>query len=237
MSRRGACPVVSALSLGVMPVRLLVLASVATFACSDAGSLAPTQVAVAPAEQYLHGDRAGDAHALNPSDDNGYIAGWFDGEEVQLHYTKSFFCAEPPLSGASSNCEIGAPAEVAPRNGPIPTIYAIAAVGFTPAASTVACAVGSPCLNHPAMIDASRIGGPPSARALSHSHVLERRAAGWFHTVNIRVSSESAWYEIAAAKTLDKVRELQGGNPAVGTAGVISADTPTNIYFFIAGWR
>jgi hypothetical protein len=42
---------------------------------------------------------------------------------------------------------------------------------------------------------------------------------------------------IAAAKSLDKVRGLQGGNPAVGLQGVISADTPTNIYFFIAGAR
>ena len=54
---------------------------------------------------------------------------------------------------------------------------------------------------------------------------------------DIRVLNEAAWNEIAAAKTLSKVRELQGGNPAVGVPGVISRDTPTNIYFFIAGWR
>jgi hypothetical protein len=40
------------------------------------------------------------------------------------------------------------------------------------------------------------------------------------------------WNQIAAAKTLEKVRELQ----AAGT-GKISADTLTNIYFFIASWR
>jgi hypothetical protein len=171
------------------------------------------------------------------SEDKGYIDGWFDGSAVQLYYTKSYFCAEPPLSGAPSDCELGAPAEVAPRPGPIPTIYAIAAVGFQPDPATVACLRGSPCLNHPAMIDASRIGGPASALALSHSHILDARAGGWFQTVNIRVFNETAWNEIAAAKTLATVRELQGGNPAVGVPGVISADTPTNIYFFIAGWR
>ena len=86
------------------------------------------------------------------------------------------------------------------------------------------------------MIDLSRIGGPPSARSVSHSHVLGAHHAGWFNTVNIRVFSLAAWNQIAQAKTLAKVRELQG-DPAVGTAGVISADTPTNIYFFIASWR
>jgi hypothetical protein len=86
------------------------------------------------------------------------------------------------------------------------------------------------------MIDLSRIGGPASAVPVSHSHVLGARHAGWFNTVNIRVFSLDAWNQIAAAKTLAKVRELQG-DPNIGTPGVISADTPTNIYFFIASWR
>ncbi|HEX9895753.1 MAG TPA: hypothetical protein VGA78_17610 [Gemmatimonadales bacterium] len=189
----------------------------------------------APAENALAAHPG--IHAVSQSEEKGYIDGWFDGGEVQLYYTKSYFCAEPPSSGAPSDCEIGAPAEVAPRPGPIPTIYAIAAVGFQPDPATVACLRGSPCLNHPAMIDVSRTGGPVDAQALSHSHILDARGGGWFHTVNIRVFSATAWDEIAAAKTLAKVRELQGDNPAVGVPGVISADTDTNIYFFIAGWR
>jgi hypothetical protein len=87
------------------------------------------------------------------------------------------------------------------------------------------------------MIDASRVGGSPTADRPSHRHILSQRAGGWFNTVNIRVFSLQAWNEIAAAKSLEKVRELQGGNPAAGVPGVISADTPTNIYFFIAGAR
>jgi hypothetical protein len=35
-----------------------------------------------------------------------------------------------------------------------------------------------------------------------------------------------------AAKSLAKVRELQA-DPAIGGAGLISQDTPTNIFFFI----
>jgi len=87
------------------------------------------------------------------------------------------------------------------------------------------------------MIDASRVGGSSTASPPSHSHILGTRGGGWFHTVNIRVFSLTAWNQIAAAKSLSKVRELQGGNPAVGVPGAISADKPTNIYFFIAGAR
>lgn len=127
------------------------------------------------------------------ADDKGYIDGWFDGETVQLHYTKLFFCAEPPESGADSGCEIGAEPEVVPRPGPIPTIYAIAAVGIQPDVATLACPPRSVCLNHPAMIDVSRVRpGATNVAGLPHSHIAERRA-GWFNTVNIRVSNLDVW--------------------------------------------
>ena len=172
-------------------------------------------------------------------EDKGYIDGWFNGERVQLYYTKTFFCAEPPASGTDTGCELGADAETAPRPGPIPAIYAIAAAGgIQPALATLACAPGTVCLNHPAMIDASRVGGPANGPAVPHSHILSEHGGGWFHTVNIRVRDLNVWNQIAAAKTLDKVRELQA-DPIIGVNGqrLISADTPTNIFFFIASWR
>jgi hypothetical protein len=167
--------------------------------------------------------------------DKGYINGWFDGEDVSLFYTKWFFCEEPPASGAASDCEIGADAQVSPRPGPIPTIYAIAAVGFQPNVATLSCPGGSVCLNHPAMLDASRVAGPGASNipAVAHSHIVAERRGGWWHTVNIRVFNLNVWNQIAAAKSLAKVRELQA-DPAVGGAGLISRDTPTNIFFFIS---
>jgi hypothetical protein len=183
-------------------------------------------------------DPAADDPNSGAHDDRGYIDGWFEGEDIQLYYTKSFFCG-PLTPNAPVPCELGAPSVTAPRPGPVPTIYAIAAapvIANLVDPATLACRAGTPCLNHPLMIDLSRIGGSPTAGPAAHNHILSARGGGWFHTVNIRVFSLAAWNEIAAAKTLAKVRQLQG-NPSVGTPGVISADTPTNIYFFIAGAR
>src|SRR6476660_7122560 len=77
-----------------------------------------------------HSATTADAAADNPNsgahEDKGYIDGWFDGEDVQLYYTRSFFC-DPLVTGAPVPCELGAPPDTAPRPGPIPTIYAIAA--------------------------------------------------------------------------------------------------------------
>ena len=208
-------------------------------ACTERGTpTRPTSLPTTAQPAHIAHDGAHGSPAGKKSDDKGYIDGWFNGETVQLHYTKVFFCEEPPESGADTHCEVGADAEVAPRSGPIPTIYAIAAVGgIQPDVSTLACPAGSPCLNHPAMIDVSRVRpGATNAPALPHSHILAQRRAGWFNTVNIRVSNLNVWNQIAAAKTLAKVRELQA-DPEVGGKGLISQDTPTNIFFFIASWK
>ena len=216
------CSRIGALSGGALVAFL-------TTACADRSM--PSEMSYQPVTPQFNYNAAAGA-------DKGYISGWFDGEDVSLFYTKSFFCEEPPSSGALSDCVIGADAEVYPRPGPIPTIYAIVPVGFQPDIATLACPGGSVCLNHPAMIDASRVAGPGATNipALPHSHIITERRGGWWHTVNIRVFSLNVWNEIAAAKSLAKVRELQA-DPAVGGAGLISQDTPTNIFFFIEAQR
>ena len=194
--------------------------------CADAPTPTGTDRA-ALAVDMGDGNGHSGAHA-----DKGTIGGWLDGETVQLRYARLYFCEEPPASSAASNCVVGAPAEETPREGPIPPIYAIAAAGIQPDPATLHCPGGSLCLNHPSTLDLSRIGGPPSALGVPHSHIVTDRRGGWHQTVNIRVRSLDAWNQIAAAKTLAKVRELQA-DPAIGGMGLISQDTPTNIFFFI----
>ena len=220
---------------------LVFLAAGLVIGCTEGMSPAtPTSVSTNGQPSHLdHGDMSGsNLNRPMEADPKGYIDGWFNGETVQLHYTKVFFCAEPPESGADTHCEVGADAEVVPRPGPIPTIYAIAAVGgIQPDVATLACPAGSTCLNHPAMIDVSRVRpGATNAPGLPHSHIVAEHHAGWFNTVNIRVSNLNVWNQIAEAKTLAKVRELQA-DPEIGGRGLISQDTPTNIFFFIASWR
>ena len=155
---------------------------------------------------------------------------------MSLRYTKSHFCDKLTSSTLpAADCEVGADAEVAARAGNIRKIYAIAPVGFAVDPATLSCPAGSVCLNHPAMIDVSRLGNPAlvSVPAVPHSHIIGEKGGGWHQTVNVRVFSATAWAEIVAAKSLDKIRELQNNNPSVGVPGVISADTPTNIFFFI----
>ena len=207
------------------PSNLFAIALVCAVACEGG------QIASEPGAS-LNTDHLNHNAATNA--DKGYINGWMDGEDVSLHYTKTYFCSEPPSSGADTGCEIGAPPEEAPKPGRIRTIFAIAAVGFQPDVSTLACPPGSTCLNHPAHIDASRVAGSGATNipGVPHSHIVDDMGGGWRNTVNIRVFNLAVWNQIVAAKSLAKVRELQA-DPAVGGAGLISRDTPTNVYFFI----
>ena len=163
-------------------------------------------------------------------DIKAFIGAWLDGEAVQLRYTRSFYCEEPPESIAPSGCEIGAAPENFPREGLIPMIYALAPVGFTPSdITTLHCSPSAPCANHPPMIDVTRLNIPGVSIGTRppHSHIITTKQAGWHRTVNIRVLSSSVWDQIAAAPSLETVRQMQAAYPTL-----ISSDIPTNIFFF-----
>lgn len=98
---------VYALALGLACVGLLMLG------CSESRPpVAPG--AVGPEMSAAHSGHAA-AGSQGLKAEKGFIDGWFDGNDVDLHYTKLYFCAEPPTSGAPTDCVIGADAEVPPR--------------------------------------------------------------------------------------------------------------------------
>ena len=198
--------------------------------------LVATVVGACAAPERTTGSRASSlANAIpqfdtdNPNsaagDAKGIIHGWLDGQTVDLRYTRLYFCAAPPTSAVSTGCEVGAPATISPRSGPIPKIYALAPVGFSPDPATVHCPGGTVCLNHPPMLDLSRVNGPSSVFAPAHSHIITDLQSGWHETINVRVLSQAAWDDIAAARTLSRLRELQA-------LKLVSPDIPTNVYFF-----
>jgi hypothetical protein len=195
----------------------IALAALASVGCSDTRREKLMEPGAPAFDAGNPNSAAGDA--------KGIIHGWLDGQTVDLRYTKLYFCAAPPTSAVATGCEVGAPATIAPRGGPIPKIYALAPVGFIPDPGTVHCPGGTVCLNHPPMLDLSRVGGPSSVFAPAHSHIITDAQSGWHETINIRVTNIAAWNEIAAAKSLSKLRELQAAN-------LVGPDIPTNVYFF-----
>jgi len=166
----------------------------------------------------------------------GFTDGWFDGQTVKFFYHKNFFCGSPPADngsiGSTSGCEVGADGPD-PRPGNIPELYVMTPIGFRPDASTLQCPIVGSCINHPSTVDLSRLFGAGAANAPlpAHSHIVEEAQGNWWTLLVIGVKDPATWAQIVAAKSIDKVRELQAADPG---GAKITADIPTNIYLFFA---
>ena len=161
---------------------------------------------------------------------HGSTDGWFNGTTVKFFYIKDFFCAQPPTSGAPSQCEVGEDGTLDPRPGPIPTLYVMTPIGFRPDDSTLQCPIVGLCINHPSAIDLSRVLGPvfEDAPLPAHSHIIDEMHGGWWELEVIGVKDPTVWNQIVAGKSLATVRALQASN----SKDIITDDIPTNTYLF-----
>lgn len=197
-------------------------------ACADGGPTQPTRT-LSPATMTA------DMAMGHMGGTTGTTAGWEDGKTVTLFYSKPFFCQQPPSSGATSSCELGADAQVAPRSGPIPTLYVVVPLFPGVDASTLQCPEAGNCVDHPSTIDLSRVfgAGTENAPLPPHSHVLgdepgaSQANGGWWDVEVVGVTSPTAWNAIVAGKSLATVRTLQHAEN-----GGVTGDIPTNLYLF-----
>lgn len=159
----------------------------------------------------------------------GTTPGWFDGETVTFFYHKDFFCKEPPASGATTDCEIGEEPQVRPRPGAnLPVLYVMTPLGFDP--GNLQCPTVGDCINHPSTIDASRVfgAGAENIPLPAHSHIIDEIQGNWWEIEVVGVTDPAVWAEIEAAKSLEKVRELQAAGQG------ITGDIPSNLFLFFS---
>jgi hypothetical protein len=159
---------------------------------------------------------------------------WVDGTTVTIQYPQDFFCDASVSSSAASACEVGQAANVGPvSNANRSTLYVLVPLFASPDPAPM-CAVAS-CPNHPLTVDLSRIAGAlgvtPDAVASvplpAHSHILDGPAGGWWQVQVVAVTNESAWAQLAAAKSAAAMDTLL----ATAGSGVLGP-IPTNLYLF-----
>jgi hypothetical protein len=169
-----------------------------------------------------------DAKATTSDATVGTTEGWFNGKTVTFLYTRPYFCAQPPNSGADSGCEVGERAQTAPIGYPdVPELWVIVPLGFTPPADSLQCPVAGDCIDHPHDIDLSRVlgAGVEDVPLPAHSHVIDDLQGGWWKTFVVGVTTQDAWDRIVAGKDLATVRALQHEQLATG-------DIPSNLFIF-----
>ncbi|MEP6872573.1 MAG: hypothetical protein ABI939_12095 [Anaerolineaceae bacterium] len=161
----------------------------------------------------------------------GYTKAWLNGHTVKLEYSHSFQCDNPPSSGATSSCELGAKHTTRPTSGAVVSpIRVVVPLGFTPQASTLQCPVAGSCIDHPSTIDLSRVfgSGTENAPLPPHSHVLvdaEVHQSTWWPVRVIGVNSQHAWDKLVSGRSEFAVRACQASTHC-------TADIPTNLYLF-----
>jgi hypothetical protein len=156
----------------------------------------------------------------------GFTDAWLNGETVQLEFSHTYFCVEPPSSGATSHCEAGEAAITAPPNLVVSELYVVVPMGFTPPASTIQC--GTRCIDMPTTMDLSRIGGDSNATVGPKSFVIEEDESfqsTWWPVVVVGVKTLNAWNRIATTKSIDTVDACQAN-------GHCAPEAETNAYAF-----
>ena len=168
----------------------------------------------------------------------GNTKGWFDGRTVTFHYTRNFFCQNPPSSGAATHCEAGNDYIRTP-SGTFDPLYVVVPLGFTPPQSTLQCPTAGRCIDHPHTIDLSAVLGSGTSNALlpPHSHIVATANSGqpeWWNVDVVGVKSLKAWNKIVASKSDARLMWLQKHDHSVVTGNI-----PTNLflYFSVKSWN
>ena len=161
--------------------------------------------------------------------DAGYTDGWLKGETVDFFYTKNFYCPQPPLSLATSGCEVGERASRGPVKGPIDPVYLlIPAKGVK--ASMLQCPVAGHCIDYPRTVDLSHVLGPGSGDAAfpalsqvvttANHHKIE-----WWRAEVVWVKKNSAWALLGQGKSRGALEACQGSGDCTRTY-------PSNIFLY-----
>src|SRR5438067_11642775 len=143
----------------------------------------------------------------------GETDGWFQGSTVVFQYSHDFFCAQPPSSSASSNCEAGSQARVEPPSGDVGApVWVLIPKGFTPDPSTLHCPQAGMCIDHPDTIDLSRVGGGANAAFPAHSVLIddnEELNSVWWPAKVVFVTTQDGWDRLVAGQSLTTLRHVQ----------------------------
>jgi hypothetical protein len=163
----------------------------------------------------------------------GNTAGWLRGKTVKFHYSKQFFCKQPPSAKTVSNCEVGANYKRTPANDFDP-LFVVVPIGFTPAKSTLQCPNAGHCIDHPHRLDLSRVFGKGTGHSLlpPHSHVVTTAAnhkAEWWNVDVVGVTSQKAWNRVVHGKSYKTIQMMRMNHNKH-----ITANIPSNLFLYFS---
>ncbi len=155
--------------------------------------------------------------------DGGYIL-----EDV---YSHGFYCDTSIASKAASGCEVGAAFQKPPAKQFDP-LYITVPLGFTVPPMAMQCPSALICIDHPATIDLSLIGGPSSTMTPGHDHFTTTTNGfmpEWWNVEVVGVTSRATYYAISTHRSFQYIQSLIAKGDKTVTKPI-----PTNLFLYFA---
>ena len=144
-------------------------------------------------------------------------------------YVQNFYCDTSVPAKSTTGCEVGAKFNTPPAKNYDP-LYITVPLGFSVPMMEMQCPNGLACVDHPATIDLTAIGGPANAMTPGHDHfttTLNQFQPEWWDVIVIGVTNKATYDEIAAHGSYAYIASLiKAKNPNV------TAPIPTNLFLY-----
>ena len=168
------------------------------------------------------------------SDGFGKTNDFDSGFVTENTYTQGFFCDTTVPAQSQSGCEVGKTFNKPPSKNFDP-LWITVPLGFTVPQMDMQCPNGLTCVDHPATIDLSAIGGPANAATPGHDHFTSTRNGGvpeWWDVYVVGVTDRATYYAIRQHGSFAYVEQLiKSGDKHV------TKPIPTNLFLFFAVGR
>ena len=155
----------------------------------------------------------------------------FDGMPASDIYQAGYYCDTSVRAYSTSGCEVGASGTNPPARS-YDYLYITVPMGFAVPPMQMNCPMGLVCIDHPATLDMSRVGGPRNAPAPGHDHFVERTVGGypiWWQVKVFGVTSRATYDAIEAHGSVAYIRSLIAKHDPT-----VMKEAPTNIFLFFA---
>ncbi len=153
------------------------------------------------------------------------------GATLEDVYSRGFYCDTSVPAKSQTGCEVGAGFKVPPAKNYDP-LYITVPLGFSVPPMSMQCPTGLICIDHPATIDLSAIGGPTNAMTPGHDHftaTTNNFQPEWWDVQVIGVTSPATYADIARHRSFGYIQYLiKKGDKTV------TQPVPTNLFLFFA---
>jgi hypothetical protein len=165
------------------------------------------------------------------TDEFGKTSDYDAGRLLEDVYSKGYYCDTSVPAMSATGCEVGTFYNTPPA-AQFDPLYITVPLGFNVPPMQMQCPSALVCVDHPATIDLTAIGGPANAATPGHDHfttTLFHFKPEWWNVLVVGVTNRTTWDAIKLHADFAYINRLiKAKDPSV------TAPIPTNLFLYFA---